>query len=90
MAPWCCRKRASLVIFSSYPALDRKFDLVPSAFCDSLVHFQSVNVDGKFPMNSRLKIQQGIRLPLAVDHSGFVRAADTNNHVDNNLKNDAR
>lgn len=90
MAPWCCRNRASLVIFPSYPALHRKFDLVPSAFYDSLIHFQSVNVDGKFPMNSRLKIQQRIRLPLALDHSGLIRAADTNNHVNNDLQNDAR
>lgn len=41
-------------------------------------------------MNSRLKIQQRLRLPLALDHSGLIRAADTNNHVNNDLQNDAR
>lgn len=41
-------------------------------------------------MNSRLRIQQEIRLPLALVHLGFIKAADTNNHINNDLQNDAR
>lgn len=41
-------------------------------------------------MNSRLRIQQEIRLSLALKYLGLIRAADTNNHIHLYLQNDAR
>lgn len=55
----------------------RTFDLVPSSFCHCLIYFQSLNADWIFPMKSGLRIQQEIKLPLALKYLGLIRAAET-------------